>query len=207
MKSKKLIALTVVIAAFCLPMHALAYQMVKRDNKNPALTFDADLVNSGTTEKVSLIRRSPDNEDDVLAMAAIKVEMDGKSFLKEVGIANRYATSIGHLRIKSNQKNFIILSQPIGTDCWRIRLYSFDGNGISEELSAYSDRPSIEVKDADVNDIEIVVLNRDTQSDPERDDYSISYRYWDNKWQVKNIYRTATKEYVASDKWPNIVKR
>lgn len=207
MNSKKLTALLLVITVFCLPAHAMAYQMVKKNNKNPTLTFKADLVNNGITEEVSLIRRTPDNEDDVSAMAAINVKMDGKSFLKEAGMINRFETGIDQLSIKSKQKNFIVLSQPIGTSGWRIRLYSFDGSGISEELSAYSDRPSIEVKDVDENDIEVVVLSRDTQSDPEKDDYAITYIYKDNKWQTKNIYRTATKEYVASDKWPNIIKR
>lgn len=195
------------IAAISLPMHVLAYQMAKKGDRYCPSTFESDLNNDGVLEKITLIKRLPDKEEDIITTGAIRVESNGKSFLKEAGLVSRRESSVEFLYIGLNQKNFIALSQPIGIDGWRIKLYSFDGNTISEELSVYSDGPSINVKDMDGDDVdEIVALNRDTENDPKEDYYVTLYKYMGNKWQAIYVYRTATKEDVAEKDWPRIIK-
>lgn len=208
MKYKKLTFFVMIVAAINFPIHALAYQMVKKDNRYSPATFESDLDNDGVLDKVTLIKRLPDKEEDINVTAAIKVESKGKSFLKEVGLINRRESSVELLYIGLNQKNFIALSQPVGIDGWRVKLYSFEGSAISEELSAYSDRPSINVKDVDEDDVdEIVVLSRDTKNNLKEDSYATVYKYLDSRWQIMTVYRTATSEHIAYKDWLSIVKQ
>lgn len=186
MKYLKLLFVVLVIMVIGLSADAIAQQLARVQSDDRQLSFETDLSGDGRPYEVALVIRAPDRDGDVMATAAISVKWDGGSLLKEVGLINRHRGGIEPISAGPGQKNFVALSYPVGVSGWRVNLYGLDGDTLSEELSLYSDRPSIIVKQSSqTGGCEIEVSSRVGKAGPGEDIVTL-HRYVDGKWQVSS---------------------
>ena len=174
------------IKSIYIVLMTLSFLCLKNAFCEESLLFDLDGDNF--KEEIKLTATFAEDDETVLNGMLI-VKSKGEEFRRDIGIFEIGEPYVEIISVdKSNGPYFISISSFAGAHGMNLYLYSFSGQEIKEELSVFSDAPSIEVKDVDKDDAnEIIAKSRDYDSDPIKDSYIKVYKYLNKKWQIISV--------------------
>ena len=144
----------------------------------------ADLNRDGMVETVELIKEPSEDIGGSSADGTIIVKSNGCQWKRCVGMLEFSDMSyIDVVRAGKLSRPYIGLYSFGGAHSMTLSLYYMGGNELKEEMTIFSDAPSIEIKDIDNdgND-EIIAKMRDYDKDPTADSYRKTYKYKNGLW-------------------------
>jgi len=147
----------------------------------------ANLNGDGMVETIELIKVPSEDNGGSSAEGTIIVKARGRQWKKDVGLLEFSDMSyIDVVMASKSSRPYIGLYSFGGAHSMTLSLYCLNGDELKEEISIFSDAPSIEIKDVD-NDgsNEIIAKMRDYDKDPIADSYIITYKYRDGSWSKR----------------------
>ena len=200
---KRITVILILALFFCTSV--FGYNLLIEEEADFDSSCQSDFDGDGITDKVELIKLEPANLFQCTrGKAVIKLISKGRIFTKKLEPISVENCGVGVLVIDDKTTPFIVFyshSQWL-IDIWEVTLYSFNGKRIVGEARINSDKHSIEVKDVDGNGVkDIVALCRYDANSIESDTLIQTYKYIDDRWRLKSIYRPKTKENIPVNSW------